>query len=592
MSRSCEEFGSIPPLPDGQDGSCAQGSLSARETAEMTPSPDERSSFVYCDVCRDRTDEERQLAAVMEIANVINSQLDLDQILSTISKELSKVVDYDIGCVAIYDKEQNGLFLRHVWRKSGDKSGEGRYVPLDESNLVGWVAIHKRPVVRGDIPADTRFREIMKEDALKSDIVVPLMAKNALIGTVNIGSYTLNRFTDFDLDLIVRFSNLTSIAIEKCQLLRELEDLGSKYQLFMRNASEIIAIINASGEIVECNRMMCDLSGYTHEEIIGRDILSLMPPARREEARKRLSNILRGELTRLPELPYLKKTGELLYLEISATVIRIKDHPYILALAHDVTERKALQEKITVQNVELLTINKKLRELDDLKNEFLGRISHELRTPLSVIMAYTGTLIEDREQTIDPETRNEFLRVIDAHSNKLLGLINDLLDLSRVEVSETMLHIGEASLNDVIKISAKIAEPPAIQNGVRLLTELDESIPIMSFDPLRIRQACVNLLNNAVKFSREGDSVVIASRNAADEVVVSVRDHGPGIDANDIPALFEKFSQLDGGPTREKDGLGIGLKLVKHYVELHGGKVWVTSEMGAGSTFYFSLPKR
>ena len=591
MSTSFEEFGSIPPLPDGQDASCAQGSPGARETAEMNPATGERSSFVYCDVCRDRTDEERQLAAVMEIANVINSQLGLDQILSTISKELSKVVDYDIGCVAIYDREQNGLFIRHVWRKSGDKSGEGRYVPLDESNLVGWVAIHKKPIVRGDIPADTRFREIMKEDALKSDIVVPLMAKNALVGTVNIGSYTLNRFSDFDLDLIVRFSNLTSIAIEKCQLMRELEDLGSKYHLLMRNANEIIAIINASGEIVECNRTLSDLTGYTPEELIGREIFSLTLPARRDEAKKRLSGILRGETTRLSEIPYLKKNGEVIYLEISANVIRIKDHPYILTLAHDVTERKMLQEKITVQNEELLTINKKLRELDDLKNEFLGRISHELRTPLSVIMAYTGTLIEDREQTIDSETRNEFLRVIDTHSNKLLGLINDLLDLSRVEVSQTMLHVGEASLNDVIKISAKIVEPSAMQNRVKLVTDLDEGIPIISFDPLRIRQACVNLLNNAVKFSGEGDSVVIASRNATDEVIVSVRDHGPGIDANDIPELFEKFSQLDGGPTREKDGLGIGLKLVKHYVELHGGKVWVTSEMGAGSTFYFSLPK-
>jgi two-component system phosphate regulon sensor histidine kinase PhoR len=101
----------------------------------------------------------------------------------------------------------------------------------------------------------------------------------------------------------------------------------------------------------------------------------------------------------------------------------------------------------------------------------------------------------------------------------------------------------------------------------------------------------VNLLANAVKFSGEGDAVTITTRNAEREVVVSVRDHGPGIDAADIPELFEKFMQLDGGSSREKDGLGIGLKLVKHYVELHGGRVWVTSEKGTGSIFSFSLPK-
>ena len=549
------------------------------------------ASFVYCDVCRDQTHEERQLAAVMEIANVINSRNDLNQILSIISKELSKVVDYDLGCVAIYEREKNGLFIRHVWRKSGGQEGEGRYVPLDEGNLVGWVAIHKRPAVRGNIPADTRFHEIMKEDSLKSDVVVPLLAKGELVGTVNVGSYSLDHFTDFDLDLLVRFSSLTSIAIEKCQLLAELENLGEKYGHLMDNSREVIALLNSAGEYVEINRALLEDYGYTREEIVGHEFYELMHPRRREVAKGIFCGILKGEITKAFEMPFVKKNGETVFMSLSASVMKIKEHPYVLIIAHDITEETLLKERITDQNAELMAINKKLRELDDLKNEFLGRISHELRTPLSIIMAYTGTLIEDREQTIDPGTRTEFLRVIEGHSNKLLGLINDLLDLSRVEVSEAMLHQGEASLNDIVKISTKIAEVSAAQNRVTLLMDLDETIPIINFDPLRIRQACVNLLANAVKFSGEGDAVTITTRNAEREVVVSVRDHGPGIDAADIPELFEKFMQLDGGSSREKDGLGIGLKLVKHYVELHGGRVWVTSEKGTGSIFYFSLPK-
>jgi signal transduction histidine kinase len=120
----------------------------------------------------------------------------------------------------------------------------------------------------------------------------------------------------------------------------------------------------------------------------------------------------------------------------------------------------------------------------------------------------------------------------------------------------------------------------------------DDMIPIMSFDPLRIRQACVNLLNNAVKFSPAGSTVTIRSRNGSGEAVVSVMDSGPGIGQDELPKLFEKFTQLDGGASREKDGLGIGLKLVKHYVELHGGRIWVESEAGRGSTFSFSIPRR
>ena len=265
--------------------------------------------------------------------------------------------------------------MRHVWRKSGEQSGEGRYVPLDESNLVGWVAIHKKPIVRGNIPADARFREIMKEDDLKSDIVVPLMAKNELVGTVNVGSYALDHFTDFDLDLVVRFSNLTSIAIEKCQLLRELEDLGEKIPPpHAATRARSSRSLNTSGEFVECNKALFEISGYAPEEIIGREIFSFMrarAPRRGEEGSS--AAFSRGRSRSISEMPFVKKNGETVDLELSAPVIRIKDHPYILAIAHDITERKALQEQITAQNAELMAINKKLRELDDLKNEFLGQ---------------------------------------------------------------------------------------------------------------------------------------------------------------------------------------------------------------------------
>ena len=583
----------MPPNAPAEAGEGARERFAdCREIDRMNPYDDSSASFVYRDVRGERSDEERQLAAVMEIANAISSRLDLNQILSAISKELSKVIDYDIGCVAIYEKERCGLFMRHVWRRGGETTGEGRFVPLDESNLVGWVANHRKPVLRCNIPADGRFREIMKEDGLKSDIVVPLVAKDALIGTVNVGSYELNHFTDFDLDLVVRFSKLTSIAIEKCQLLRELDDLGEKYRLLMKNASEIIVILNAQGEFVECNRAMCEISGYRPDELIGRSLSLVTFPERMDEAKRRFFQMLRGEIARIPEVPCRKKNGEVVVIDISGGVMRIKGDPYVVLIAHDITDRRALQERITAQNAELTEINRKLRELDDLKNEFLGRISHELRTPLSVIMAYTGTLLEDRDQSIDPQTRAEFLRIIDDHSNKLLGLINDLIDLSRVEVSRTMLHKSEGSLNDIVKISLRIAEPVAAQHHVELVAEIDDTIPIMSFDPLRIRQACVNLLDNAVKFSPDGGAVTIRSRGGDGEAVVSVTDRGVGIGEDEIPMLFEKFLQLDGGASREKDGLGIGLRLVKHYVELHGGRIWVESEAGKGSTFSFSIPHR
>ncbi|MBN1165318.1 MAG: PAS domain S-box protein [Candidatus Krumholzibacteriota bacterium] len=534
--------------------------------------------------------EQRQLAAVMEIAKVVNSRLDLNHILSTISREISKVIEFDVGCVAVYEKDENCLYTRHIYRKNGDKTGEGRYVPLDESNLIGWVAINKKPIVRDNIPADKRFTEIMKEDQLKSDMVVPLFAKDFFVGTVNIGSYECNHFSEFDLELMKKFGQLTSIALENSQLLNNLKDLGDKYRIIMNKSTDLILLLDVSGDIVECNQAVYKLSGYSPEEMIGKMLIEFTLPARREKSRDTFGQVLRGEVNRFREIPYLKKNGELMYLDADAIVIKIKEHPYVLLVGHDVSERKVLQEKITIQNTELIDINKKLRELDQLKSEFLGRVSHELRTPLSIIMAYTGTLMEDRDQSIEPETRTDFLEVIDKQSHKLLGLINDLLDLSKVEVSGTMLNISQGYINEMIRISVSMVSPSARLKQVEIIQKLDGGIPIISYDPLRIKQVCVNLLSNAVKFAPPGGRVRISSTLSDQGVIVAISDNGPGIEKQDVEHIFDNFTQVDGGATRTSNGMGIGLRLVQHYIKLHQGRIWVESETGRGSTFYFSLP--
>lgn len=532
----------------------------------------------------------KQLAAVMEIANVITSGLALDDILSSISRELRTIIDYDIGCVAIYERDENCLFIRHIYRRNGDTTGEGRYVPLDESNLIGWVAINKKPNIRGNIPRDKKFNEIMKEDHLKSDIVVPLIVKDSLIGTVNVGSYNPNYFDEFDMELITKFSRLTSMAIENSQLLSGLQDLGEKYRKLMDNASDIIALFNSSAEFVECNNAFYEQFGYSQAEVIGKEIFNFTPPVRREGAKKVFYSILRGEINHVLEIPYLKKNGDIVYMEVDASVIRIKGHPYILVIAHNITDRKVLEEKITIQNRELKSINEKLMELDNLKSEFLGRISHELRTPLSIIMAYTDALLKDTSGKVTERERLEFLDVIDKQSKKLLDLINNLLDLSKVEVSETMLDLAEGDINEMIKIAGKVIEPFAEQNNVEITYHYDKNLPILKFDQIRIKQVLINLLNNAIKFSGPNGYVKVFSACKGEEVVVGVEDSGPGLARDDIPGIFNNFTQIDGGNDRSFDGMGVGLRLVKHYIGLHGGRVWVETEEGSGAKFLISLP--
>lgn len=533
-----------------------------------------------------------QLDAVMEIAEAVNSRLDLHAILSAIASELRRVIDYDVGCIAIHEKTENCLYIRHVHRRNGETTGEGRYVPLDEGNLVGWVSIHRRPILRADINADDRFTEIMSEDGLASDIVVPLIAKGQLIGTVNIGSYEKDHFSEFDLALLERFSRLTALAIENSLLVKKLRTLGDKYRTLMSSATDLILLVGYDGKILECDRAVFRLFGFAADEVIGRELFSFTTPARRDIARQHFYRILQGEKLALGEMPYVKKNGEIVYIEAEATVVDFREDPCVLLIAHDVTGRRMLQEKITLQNRELREKNRKLTELDGLKSEFLGRISHELRTPLSIIMAYAGTLLEDGDSAIGEGTRREFLSVIESQSNKLLGLINDLLDLSKVEISETMLNVTEACVNEMVRHAAGIVGPVSMRRNVTLETQLDPDLPVISFDPLRIRQVCVNLIGNALKFSPAGSTVVVSSMQTKHEIIVSVQDAGPGIDPSDLTAIFDEFTQIDGGAARVSDGMGIGLRLVRHYIELHHGRVWVKSRPGAGSTFSFALPRR
>ncbi len=539
---------------------------------------------------KDKNELIREFSAFMEMAEAINSRLDLDHILSKMSRELARIIDYDVGCLAIYEKDDNCLYIRHIHRPNGDTSSEGRFVPMEESNLVGWVAINRKPILRRDISSDDRFSEIMKEDNLCSDIVVPLIAKDSLIGTLNLGSYEKNHFNEFDLEFVNKFSQLTSIAIENSQLIDSHKELGEKYRTLMSHARDVIMLIDYSGDIVECNEVVYKEFGYSPEDIIGKSFWLFTTPDRRDLSRSNLAGVLKGEPVTLSENPYLKKSGEIVFMDVLATLVKIKGHPYVLAVCHDVTERKMLEERITVQNRELTEVNRKLMELDRLKSEFLGRISHELRTPLSIIMAYSDTLIEDSDFEIEAETRREFLEIIDTQSKKLLAAINDLLDLSKVEVSDTMLNVTEASINEMIGLSVKMTEPGARKNNVTIVTELADSIPIAMFDPQRIRQVCVNLLGNAVKFAPSGGTVTISSKCGEGEIIVSVRDEGPGMEPEETRDIFENFTQVDGGASRSKDGLGIGLRLVKHYISLHRGRIWVESEKGKGSTFSFSIP--
>jgi len=260
----------------------------------------------------------------------------------------------------------------------------------------------------------------------------------------------------------------------------------------------------------------------------------------------------------------------------------------------ELVQNFAAQAVIAIENVRLLReIEEKSQELalaSQHKSQFLANMSHELRTPLNAILGYTE-LILDNIYGETPEKMRTVLQRLQANGKHLLGLINDVLDLSKIEAGELKLALVDYSVSDVVQTVVTAVEPLVAEKRIELKVELPPDLPAARGDDRRLTQVLLNLVGNAIKFTDTG-SVTIAGSVADGAYMLAVRDTGPGISEEDQVKLFQQFQQADNSITRKKGGTGLGLAISKRIVEAHGGKIWVESQLGHGSTFSFTLPVR
>ncbi|HEX6762342.1 MAG TPA: HAMP domain-containing sensor histidine kinase [Gaiellaceae bacterium] len=282
---------------------------------------------------------------------------------------------------------------------------------------------------------------------------------------------------------------------------------------------------------------------------------SLVSPIQRTETR--LAGIAAGDFTRRLDVPNRDELGSL-----AGNVNRMND--------------------------ELKRLYGELETASRHKSEFLANMSHELRTPLNAIIGFSQVLQQRMFGELN-EKQGEYLDDILSSGNHLLSLINDVLDLSKVEAGQVELELADFSLREALERGVVMVRERATKNGVRLALELAPDVDIVHGDERRLRQVVFNLLSNAVKFTPAGGTVTVAAGRGASGLEVSVTDTGPGIAREDRERIFEEFKQTDVG-VRQREGTGLGLALSKRLVELHGGRIWVESEPGHGSRFVFTLP--
>jgi len=250
---------------------------------------------------------------------------------------------------------------------------------------------------------------------------------------------------------------------------------------------------------------------------------------------------------------------------------------------------RTLEERIRQRTAEIEAINEQLQEATRHKSEFLANMSHELRTPLNAIIGFSEVLLDRMVGDINPK-QEEYLQDVISSGRHLLSLINDILDLSKVEAGRMELEQTTFDLPTLLEDILKLVRERATRHGIQLSLDVDDRVGDFTADERRVKEILLNLLSNAIKFTPDGGKISLRARLNGEFVFISVNDTGVGIAPEDQELIFEEFRQVGGEKARKTEGTGLGLTLTKKFVELHGGSIWVQSELGRGSTFTFKLP--
>ncbi|HIJ89438.1 MAG: PAS domain S-box protein [Desulfobulbaceae bacterium] len=357
-------------------------------------------------------------------------------------------------------------------------------------------------------------------------------------------------------------------------------------KLFDRANDFILVIDPKTSMFLDVNQSFCDNLGYSREELLGIKVVGLDTNLPDFPAWQAYVERLRREQESAGESRYRRKDGSLIPVEIHTNYQSFEGKEYVLGVVRDITEQLRRRAE---RDAALL----KAEAANQAKSEFLANMSHEIRTPMNAIMGMIGLALKRPLS----EKVTEFLSVAQNSANSLLGIINDILDFSKIESGKLSIEDIKFSLQDSLANLLGMFRESCREKGLDLDTEIGSDVPdVVIGDPSRLGQILVNLINNAIKFTRQGAITVTIRCLARDEESVRLRftvcDSGIGIPANKIATIFDAFEQADGSINRNYGGTGLGLTICKKLVQMMGGEISVDSSLGMGSTFAFELPLR
>ena len=592
----------------------------------------------------DLTESLEQQTATTEVLQIISSSPgDLEPVFAAMLEKAVRICDARFGNIYRWDGEALHLATTHNAPPAcaeerrrvphyhpSPKIGVGRMVATKKAVHVVDAAIEPAYIERH--PAYIAAVEL---GGARTYLTVPMLKDNELIGALSVFRQEVRPSTDKQIALVTSFAAQAVIAVENARLLNELrqrtDELGRSVGE-LRALGEVSQAVNSTLDLETVLSTIVakavQLAGtdagaiYVFDEQqrefrlratygMDRELIDALTHRHIDMADPTVAAVMaQGEPTQVADL-HEEAGSELNDITLRAgyrarlvaPLVRGDDIVGMLvvrrrapgAFAQNIVELMkmfAAQSVLAIQNARLFReIEDKGRQLEVAsrhKSQFLANMSHELRTPLNAILGYTE-LILDNIYGEAPEKMRHVLERVQTNGKHLLGLINDVLDLSKIEAGQLTLSLSDYSLAELVQGVCVAVEPLATQKSLALRTRIARGLPVGRGDERRLAQVLLNLVGNAINFTEAGE-VAIEAIHADGAFSVAVRDSGPGIAAADQAKIFEEFQQVDNTSTRQKGGTGLGLAISKRIVEMHGGRILVDSELGRGSTFTITLP--
>ena len=588
---------------------------------------------------RELTEALEQQTATSEVLNIIaHSPVDLKPVYSAILSNTTRLCEANIAALFLYDGEVLTTAASHGTTQDFAEHLERSRPSPSRETTTRLAALERSTVHVADLLSDAAFspqpRELYETENVRSVLSVPMLREDKLIGVITTWRREVRPFSEKQIALVKTFADQAVIAIENVRLFQEIQERTRELQLSLEEVRGLSEVSRAVSSSLNIQDVLDTVAGHAvnlsksdgcgvFEFNEGRQALDVVAS---HSLSTEFLACIRGTAIDLSKtsIGQASETGQPIQVP---DMVDAHDHAYrefvlnvgfrsvlTVPMTGDHTVRGivllrrspgpfdhravnlltalASQSKIAIENARLFSeIEDKGRQLQIAnrhKSEFLANMSHELRTPLNAIIGFSEVLL-DSTLSVSDEERSQFLTDIFNSGKHLLSLINEILDLAKVEAGRMELQIERALLSDILEAVQSTMRPLAVKKSIELHVESDNGLDPFPMDAARIKQVLINLVANAVKFTPEGGQVRVRSEVFDGTLRVEVEDTGPGIPAEQHEQIFLEFQQA-GTEAGKPQGTGLGLALAKKFVEMHGGKIWLESDVSKGSRFFFTLP--